>query len=428
VRGKIEALLGAQWGDEGKGRVVDAIASRVDVVARFQGGANAGHTVIAEGEKHVFHLLPSGILFSGKTCIIGNGVVVDPDQLLEELGELQKKHKDRARLIISGAAHVVMPYHKFLDGMEERFRGIGRRIGTTKRGIGPCYVDKISRCGIRVEDLLNEDVLREKLSYNLELKNAILSKVYNEEPLAFGKVFEQAKEWGARLAPFVGDCSLEIEKALQQGKTVLLEGAQGALLDIDHGTYPYVTSSNATIGGGLTGLGIGPSSISNVIGVAKAYCTRVGAGPFPTEAGEETANLLRERGGEYGATTGRPRRCGWLDLVALRYAVRVNGITMLALTKLDVLSGLDKIHVCTSYISDEGKTENFSGSSTFLEKVKPIYEELPGWPEDIGDCRTFESLPKEARMYVEFIEEKVGIPITLIGVGPEREQAIRRGI
>jgi len=428
VRGKIEALLGAQWGDEGKGRVVDNIASRVDVVARFQGGANAGHTVIAEGEKHVFHLLPSGILFSGKTCIIGNGVVVDPDQLLEELGELQKKHKDRARLIISGAAHVVMPYHKFLDGMEERFRGIGKRIGTTKRGIGPCYVDKISRCGIRVEDLLNEDVLREKLSYNLELKNAILSKVYNEEPLAFSKVFEQAKEWGARLAPFVGDCSLEIEKALQQGKTVLLEGAQGTLLDIDHGTYPYVTSSNATIGGGLTGLGIGPSSISNVIGVAKAYCTRVGAGPFPTEADEETSNLLRERGGEYGATTGRPRRCGWLDLVALRYAVRVNGITMLALTKLDVLSGLDKIYVCTSYVSDEGKTDNFSGGSIFLEKVKPIYEELPGWPEDIGDCRTFESLPKRARMYVEFIEEKVGIPITLIGVGPEREQAIRRGI
>jgi len=428
VRGKIEALLGAQWGDEGKGRVVDNIASRVDVVARFQGGANAGHTVIAEGEKHVFHLLPSGILFSGKTCIIGNGVVVDPDQLLEELGELQKKHKDRARLIISGAAHVVMPYHKFLDGMEERFRGIGKRIGTTKRGIGPCYVDKISRCGIRVEDLLSEDVLREKLSYNLELKNAILSKVYNEEPLAFSKVFEQAKEWGARLAPFVGDCSLEIEKALQQGKTVLLEGAQGTLLDIDHGTYPYVTSSNATIGGGLTGLGIGPSSISNVIGVAKAYCTRVGAGPFPTEADEETSNLLRERGGEYGATTGRPRRCGWLDLVALRYAVRVNGITMLALTKLDVLSGLDKIYVCTSYVSDEGKTDNFSGGSIFLEKVKPIYEELPGWPEDIGDCRTFESLPKRARMYVEFIEEKVGIPITLIGVGPEREQAIRRGI
>lgn len=428
MRGKIEALLGAQWGDEGKGRVVDNIASRVDVVARFQGGANAGHTVIAEGEKHVFHLLPSGILFSGKTCIIGNGVVVDPDQLLEELGELQKKHKDRARLIISGAAHVVMPYHKFLDGMEERFRGIGKRIGTTKRGIGPCYVDKISRCGIRVEDLLNEDVLREKLSYNLELKNAILSKVYNEEPLAFSKVFEQAKEWGARLAPFVGDCSLEIEKALQQGKTVLLEGAQGTLLDIDHGTYPYVTSSNATIGGGLTGLGIGPSSISNVIGVAKAYCTRVGAGPFPTEADEETSNLLRERGGEYGATTGRPRRCGWLDLVALRYAVRVNGITMLALTKLDVLSGLDKIYVCTSYVSDEGKTDNFSGGSIFLEKVKPIYEELPGWPEDIGDCRTFESLPKRARMYVEFIEEKVGIPITLIGVGPEREQAIRRGI
>ena len=428
MRGKIEALLGAQWGDEGKGRVVDNIASRVDVVARFQGGANAGHTVIAEGEKHVFHLLPSGILFSGKTCIIGNGVVVDPDQLLEELGELQKKHKDRARLIISGAAHVVMPYHKFLDGMEERFRGIGKRIGTTKRGIGPCYVDKISRCGIRVEDLLNEDVLREKLSYNLELKNAILSKVYNEEPLAFSKVFEQAKEWGARLAPFVGDCSLEIEKALQQGKTVLLEGAQGTLLDIDHGTYPYVTSSNATIGGGLTGLGIGPSSISNVIGVAKAYCTRVGAGPFPTEADEETSNLLRERGGEYGATTGRPRRCGWLDLVALRYAVRVNGITMLALTKLDVLSGLDKIYVCTSYVSDEGKTDNFSGGSIFLEKVKPIYEELPGWPEDIGDCRTFESLPKRARMYVEFIEEKVGVPITLIGVGPEREQAIRRGI
>ena len=428
MKGKVEAIIGTQWGDEGKGRVVDAVASRVDVVVRYQGGANAGHTVMAEGETYIFHLLPSGMLYPGKTCVIGNGVVVDPQQLIEELEDLQGKGKDRARLVLSGNAHVVMPYHKVLDGMEERFRGTGKRIGTTRKGIGPCYMDKVARRGIRVEDLLEPDVLREKLTFNLEYDNLLLTRIYEELPLSFGEIYDQALAWGEKLAPYVGDGSLVIYRAIEAGDTVLLEGAQGTLLDVDHGTYPYVTSSNAVGGGGCTGAGIGPVQITRMTGVAKAYCTRVGSGPFPTEADEESANRLRERGGEYGATTGRPRRCGWLDLVALKHAVRVNGLTGIALTKLDVLSGEKKLPVCVAYSHEGQRVEDFKGSYSFMEKVKPVYKEFEGWEEDTSNCKNFDSLPEQARKYVEFIEKETEVPVVFIGVGPKREQMIRRGL
>lgn len=428
MKGKVEAIIGTQWGDEGKGRVVDAVASRVDVVVRYQGGANAGHTVMAEGETYIFHLLPSGMLYPGKTCVIGNGVVVDPQQLIEELEGLQKKGKDRARLVVSRNAHVVMPYHKVLDGMEERFRGTGKRIGTTRRGIGPCYMDKVSRRGIRVEDLLEPDILREKLTFNLEYNNMLLTRIYEEPPLSFGEIYDEAIAWGERLAPYTGDGSLVIHRALDAGETVLLEGAQGTLLDIDHGTYPFVTSSNAIGGGGCAGAGIGPVRISRMTGVTKAYCTRVGAGPFPTEAKEEASDRLRDRGGEYGATTGRPRRCGWLDLVALKHAVRVNGLTGIALTKLDVLSGEKTLPVCVAYSHEGHREENFRGGYSYLEKVKPIYREFPGWDKDISACDTWDSLPEAARNYVSFIEGETGVPVVFIGVGAKREQMVRRGL
>lgn len=426
MKGRVEVIIGAQWGDEGKGRVVDALGARVDVIARYQGGANAGHTVIVEGKKYVFHLLPSGMLYPCRICVIGNGVVVDPEQLLNELRELQDQGKDRARLVISGAAHVVMPYHKKLDTAQENQRGKGRKIGTTGRGIGPAYVDKYNRCGVRVEDLLDADSLREKLEYNLDEKNLFLSKIYGEEPLPFDEVFEQAVEWGKALAPYVGDASLVIDEAIREGRGVLFEGAQGTLLDVDHGTYPYVTSSSPVAAGGCVGLGVGPSAVDRVIGVVKAYCTRVGEGPFPTEDTGENGNRLREKGGEYGATTGRPRRCGWLDMVALRYAVRVNGMSSIALTKLDVLTDFERIPVCTGYEID-GKTEEHFPSGVHRQwKAKPVYEYLEGWKEDLSACTKFDQLPHQARKYVEFIEKTCGVPVNLIGVGPGRDQTILR--
>ena len=428
MKGRVEIIVGAQWGDEGKGRVVDAIANNMDVVVRFQGGANAGHTVIVEGEKYIFHLLPSGMLYSGKTCVVGNGVVVDPQQLLEELGDLQERGKDRARLVSSGAAHVVMPYHKVLEGMEERLRGSGKKIGTTRRGIGPCYMDKVNRCGIRVEDLLCEDALREKLSFNLEIKNMHLTRIYGEAPMAFGEIFDQARVWGEKLGPYVGDASLTIFEALVNGNNVLFEGAQGTLLDLDHGTYPFVTSSSPVAGGACVGAGLGPSLVGRVTGVVKAYCTRVGEGPFPTEHRGKSGDVLRERGGEFGATTGRPRRCGWLDLVALKYAVRVNGIHALALTKLDVLSGFETIPVCVSYRSDEGENLPFKGNLTFLDSVEPVFRNMDGWKRDLGECRSFDDLPRAARDYIRFIEEETGVPVVLVGVGPSRDQTIVRGL
>jgi len=428
VKGKAEVIIGAQWGDEGKGRIVDALADRVEVVVRYQGGANAGHTVIVEGEKHVFHLLPSGMLYPGKTCVIGNGVVVDPDQFLSEIGELRERRKDKARLVISESAHVVMPYHKIIDEAEEKRRSKGRKIGTTKRGIGPCYADKVNRIGIRVGDLLAPDTLREKIIENLEIKNLLLTRIFNEAPIPFEEQMEKALAWGQQMSPYVGDGAAIVNDALDKGRGVLFEGAQGTLLDVDHGTYPFVTSSSASAGGACIGSGVGPTRIDRVIGVAKAYCTRVGEGPFPTEELGAVGERLREAGGEYGATTGRPRRCGWLDMVALRYAVRVNGLGAIALTKLDVLTGLDRLKVCTGYECGGKLHDILPPRLPAAENLVLHYDTLHGWSEDLTDCRKIEELPVAARDYVRFIEEKCGVPVVLIGVGSGREQTILSGL
>ena len=428
MNGKAEVIIGAQWGDEGKGRIVDALADRVEVVVRYQGGANAGHTVIVEGEKHIFHLLPSGMLYPGKTCVIGNGVVVDPDQFLAEIGELRERRKDKARLVISESSHVVMPYHKVIDEAEEKRRSKGRKIGTTKRGIGPCYADKVNRIGIRVGDLLDPDVLREKIAENLEIKNLLLTRIFNEAPIPFEVQMEKALSWGQQLAPYVGDAAAIVNEALDLGRGVLFEGAQGTLLDVDHGTYPFVTSSSAAAGGACTGTGVGPTRIDRVIGVAKAYCTRVGEGPFPTEDLGPVGEKLRAAGGEYGATTGRPRRCGWLDMVALRYAVRVNGLGGIALTKLDVLTGLDRLKICTGYEFGGHRHDILPSRLPEGENLVLHYETFPGWSEDISKCRKIGELPPEAQAYVRFIEEKCGIPVVLIGVGSGREQTILAGL
>lgn len=428
MRGRTEIVLGVQWGDEGKGRVVDAIAEKCSLVVRYQGGANAGHTVIVGDEKFVFHLLPSGILYPEKTCIIGNGVVVDPDVLLAEEADLRERGKATARLVLSSAAHIVMPYHKLIDQLSEAARCEGTRIGTTGRGIGPCYADKFNRIGIRAEDLVYPETLREKLAMNIKLKNEILTKIYGAEPLNFDEVFDKAMNWGEKIKPWLGDCAAEIADAIKAGKCVLFEGAQATLLDIDHGTYPFVTSSSPCAGGACTGAGIGPGLIDRVVGVTKAYCTRVGEGPFPTEEHGETGELLRRKGGEFGATTGRPRRCGWNDLAAVEYAVRINGLNGLALTKLDVLSGFDTIKVCTAYEINGEIVNGFPTNHAMLSAVKPIYRDLPGWEEDISKCREFGDLPKNARDYVEFIEKQAGVPVLLIGVGPGRADTIRRGI
>lgn len=428
MRGQAEIILGVQWGDEGKGRVVDAMAGRCDLVVRYQGGANAGHTVVVGDEKYIFHLLPSGILYPDKTCIIGNGVVIDPEVLLAELGDLHARGKKTARLMLSGAAHIVMPYHKLLDQLSEASRSEETRIGTTGRGIGPCYADKFNRTGIRAEDLTCPETLRAKLQANITAQNMVLTKIYGEKPFDFDEIFNLACEWGDKLGQWLGDCAAEVDAALRSGKNVLFEGAQATLLDVDHGTYPFVTSSSPCAGGACTGAGIGPGLIGRVIGVAKAYCTRVGEGPMPTEECGEVGGLLREKGGEFGATTGRPRRCGWNDLVAVNYAVGINGLDGLALTKLDVLSGFETIKVCTAYEIDGEKTSRFPTSARALATAKPLYEELPGWEEDITACRTFEELPKTAREYVEYIERSCGAPILLIGVGAGREDMILRGI
>jgi len=428
MKGRAEVIVGMQWGDEGKGRVVDAIMPNCDVVVRYQGGANAGHTVIVEGKKYVFHILPSGMLYSGKVCVVGNGVVVDPDRLFEELGELSLQGMDRARLVVSGSAHVVMPYHKVLDQLEERARSKEKRIGTTGQGIGPCYVDKFNRTGIRVYDLMHPEMLREKLDYILGLKNQIITGIYNETPMSFDTVYEKVMSWSERLSVYIGDSSSVIAKALNDGKSVLFEGAQGTMLDIDHGTYPYVTSSNPTCGGVFTGTGVGPKSIDRIIGVAKAYCTRVGEGPFPSEDQGEHGNYLREKGHEYGATTGRPRRCGWLDLVALRYAARINGTTHLALTKLDVLSGLEEIKVCVAYKYEGKKLEDYPADTWMLSQVKPVYRTFKGFNQDTSKAKSLEDLPQAARDYVKFIEDQTGLPVMMLGVGPDRKETIYREV
>ena len=427
----VQVLIGSQWGDEGKGRVVDALAGDIEVVVRYQGGANAGHTVIAEGKKHVFHLLPSGMLYPGRLCVIGNGVVIDPEKLREEITGLDPTPESiDTRLVVSYAAHVVMPYHKKLDEVAEKVlqqSESGAPIGTTGRGIGPCYVDKYNRIGIRAEDLIEPAVLERKLRLNLEEKNRQLEKLYGEEPFEFAPLYEAALAWGEFIRPYLGDSTLEIDRAHRAGKRVLFEGAQGTMLDIDHGTYPFVTSSSCVAGGCCIGGAMGPGRVDRVIGVTKAYCTRVGEGSFPTECFDEVGETLRRNGAEFGATTGRPRRCGWLDLVALNYAVKVNGMDVIALTKLDVLSGFDEIMVCTEYEVNGARLDAFPNLATRLERVMPIYRSFPGWSENLSSCRSFEALPQAARDYIAFIEETSSVPVALIGVGPGREDTIYRG-
>ena len=424
----VDLLVGAQWGDEGKGKVVDMLGADVDVFVRFQGGANAGHTVITDGQKTVFHLLPSGMLYPGKLCVLGNGLVLDPEQFLAETGDLFARGQDRARLAVSPHAHVVMPYHRMLDKLQEEARGKGRKIGTTGRGIGPCYVDKYSRSGLRVEDLINPDVLRERLTYILEEKNQIFTRLYNQKPLAFDEVYEPARKWGEALAPYVDDTRALLRKAADEGKHILLEGAQAALLDIDHGTYPYVTSSSTSAAGAFTGTGLAPNDLTRVIAVVKAYTTRVGEGPFPTEDFGADGEKLRANGGEFGATTGRPRRCGWLDMVGLKYSMELNGANVIALTKLDVLTGMGDIKVCTAYEHNGQRLTTWPTDIRTLSEITPVYETRPGWNEDITHCKTFEELPANAKSYVKYIEDTLGVPVALIGVGADRNQTINRGM
>ena len=419
-------LIGAQWGDEGKGKATDLLGDRVQWVVRYQGGNNAGHTVVLpNGENFALHLIPSGILTPGVTNVIGNGVVVDPGVLLDELSGLEARDVDTSKLLISADAHLIMPYHVAIDKVTERYLG-SRKIGTTGRGIGPCYQDKIARVGVRVQDLLDEKIFRQKVEAALEFKNQVLVKVYNRKALEANQVADEVLAAGEKFAHRIADTRLQLNQALERGETVLLEGSQGTLLDVDHGTYPFVTSSNPTSGGASAGSGIGPGRIGTVLGILKAYTTRVGSGPFPTELHDESGEYLRKQGGEFGVTTGRSRRTGWFDAVIARYAVRVNGITDYFLTKLDVLSGLEKVPVCVGYEVDGFRTQDMPMTQTDVHHAIPIYEEHPGWFEDISGCRTFDELPPNARAYVERLEELSGARISAIGVGPGREQTIVR--
>ena len=417
-------IVGAQWGDEGKGKIVDIMTADADMVVRFQGGNNAGHTVIVDGEKFILHLIPSGILHKGKTCIIGCGVVVDPKVLLEEIDGLKKRGRfEGTELIISKDAHLIMPYHKMLDGAKERLRG-SAKIGTTGRGIGPAYEDKVARSGIKCSDLLDLDALKVKIKVNLEEKNKYIENCLGEKGFDADEVFEEMKGYAERLDPHIFDTSRLIDEAIKSGAKVLFEGAQGTLLDVDHGTYPFVTSSNTVAGEAATGSGIGPTRIESVIGVTKAYTTRVGEGPFPTELSMEENAELRERGGEYGSTTGRPRRCGWLDMVALKYAARVNGLDGLIITKLDVLDTLGEIKVCTGYKLGGVTIDTFPTEATALNEVEPVYETLPGWKADTTSARSLEELPEKARAYRKWIEDAVEVEVVHVSVGAERDAAI----
>ena len=418
-------VLGAQWGDEGKGRVTDVFAEQADFVVRYQGGNNAGHTLIIGKERFALSLIPSGVMYPECTPVIGSGCVVDPRVLLDEIDMLAGRGVDPSRLRISGNAHLIMPYHRKLDAVMERHLG-KHNIGTTKKGIGPAYTDKYSRRGIRVQDLYDPKIFRDKVETALEDTNKVLARVYNQLPMDPAKVADEYLGYADRLLPYVTDTSLELWEALAEGKQVLFEGAQGTLLDIDHGTYPFVTSSNPTAGGASVGSGIGPKAIDRIVGVAKAYISRVGTGPFPTELDDEIGDKMIELGGEYGTVTGRRRRCGWLDLVALRYAVRVNSLTELFLTKLDILSAFDTIKVATAYTSLGERYDEFPRQQRVLYNCTPVYESLPGWETDITSCRTEADLPAEARAYIEFIEERAGVPVTFVSVGPERQQMLSR--
>ncbi|MDJ0790433.1 MAG: adenylosuccinate synthase [Acidimicrobiia bacterium] len=418
-------ILGAQWGDEGKGKITDLLAETADVVVRYQGGNNAGHTIVVEDERFALSLIPSGVLYPTVTPVIGNGCVIDPKVLLEEMATLRSRGIDPSRVLVSGNAHLIMPYHRKLDAVIERYLGEAM-IGTTKRGIGPAYMDKYSRFGIRVQDLFDPKIFRKKLDVALKDKNRQLTKVYNQLPLDGEQIFDEYMVYADQLTEHITDTSLVVWEALERGDNILFEGAQGTLLDIDHGTYPFVTSSNPTAGGAAVGIGIGPNRIDHVIGVVKAYISRVGTGPFPTELHDETGDQLIEIGGEYGVVTGRRRRCGWLDAVALRYAVRVNGLTEIALTKLDVLSHFDSIKIATAYTSLGERYTEFPRQQRVLYNCVPHYEEHEGWNVDISEASTYEDLPEQAKRYVDRIEELAGVPIRTVSVGPARAATLER--
>ena len=421
-------VLGAQWGDEGKGKMTDYLAEEVDVVVRFQGGNNAGHTVEVGDRQYKLHLIPSGILYDNKLNVIGNGVVVDPKALFEEIGYLEKEgvKVTPEKLIISDRAHLIMPYHRVLDVLKEKARG-KNDIGTTGKGIGPCYTDKFERCGIRVCDLLHEDVFEEKLRENIKMKNEYITKVLGGEALDVEEILAQYKQYAEKIRPFVKDTSVKVYDSIKEDKTVLFEGAQGMLLDIDHGTYPYVTSSNTTAGGVSNGIGVGPNMITNAVGITKAYTTRVGKGPFPTELENETGEWIRTKGHEYGVTTGRSRRCGWLDLVIVKSAVRVSGLTSLAVTKIDTLAGLDKLKICVGYKFNGEIIDYFPASLEDLAKCEPVYEEFDGWDDSVADARSYDEIPENAKKYLERISEFTGTRISIVSVGPKRDQTMRVG-
>jgi len=417
------AIVGGQWGDEGKGKVIDLLAEKARVVARFSGGDNAGHTVINPYGEFRLHLVPSGIFYPQVTCIISNGVVINPAVLLEEIDDLHNHGVDTSRLFISARAHLIMPYHTILDGLEEDRRNKGA-LGTTRRGIGPVFADKVARLGIRAGDLLDRDIFWGRLSAALEFKNVILTKVYQVSPLSAEEIYGQYCHYGEQLAPFIRETSSIIREAATKGELVLLEGAQGALLDPDFGTYPYVTSSSPLAGASCIGTGLGPREIDRVVGIFKAYNTRVGAGPMPTELKDEIGDLIREKAREYGATTGRPRRCGWFDAVAGRFSVQINGLSDIALTHLDIYDGFSSIKICTAYKFNDEVLTSFPSDIAILEKCQPIYEELDGWQESISGIRNFDKLPAAARNYMSRLEDLLSCPISLVSIGPDRRQII----
>jgi len=421
-------VVGLQWGDEAKAHVLDVYSEGADCVVRSQGGNNAGHSVVIDGEKYIFHLVPTGVLRPGVLSVIGNGLVIDPGYLLrEELAELRRRGIEisERNLAISDRAHLVMPYHKLFDGLAEGQRGAGK-IGTTLKGVGPCYADKAARTGIRVAELYQPELFRDRLQQALAEKNTLLRHLYNQPELEWQAIHEEYLEYADELRPYVHNTQALLMDLIDEGKSILLEGAQAALLDLDHGTYPFVTSSNSSVYGALSGAGIPPHRVDTVIGVLKAYTTRVGAGPFPTELADEVGVKLQTDGDEFGATTGRPRRCGWLDLVAARYSVKLNGVDEIALTKLDILSGLKTVKVCQGYRLDGDLTNVFPSGLAELTSVEPVYEELPGWSDDVSRARTFDDLPGQAQAYVEYLEEALGVAVTMICVGPERSQVIFR--
>jgi adenylosuccinate synthase len=416
-------VIGAQWGDEGKGKIIDFLAGKAEVVVRYQGGNNAGHTVEADGNTYKLHLIPSGILYPKTLCLVGNGVVIDPRVFLQEVEGLNERGIDTSNLRISDRCHIIMPYHTKIDELEEDRKGEAN-IGTTRRGIGPCYMDKIERTGIRACDLLDPVIFKEKLTERLQMKNAVLEKIYHQQPMDLHSIYQDYCGYAQKLKPYVADTTVLLYGAVKSDKKILFEGAQGTMLDNDLGTYPYVTSSHPVSGGVCTGAGIGPGCITGVMGVVKAYITRVGKGPFPTELTDATGDLIREKGREYGTTTGRPRRCGWLDATVLRFAARINGLGSIAVTKLDVLGGLNTLKICVGYEMDGKIVDEFPSSLAVLEKCKPIYEEMDGWKEDISGIKDYRELPANAKRYLERIEEVSDTQISIISVGPARDETI----